>query len=574
MSVMTKGGTTPVETVDVVVVGSGFGGSVAACRVAEAGHEVLLLERGRRYPPGSFPRTPAALARNLWDPSEGLQGLFDIWSFRHIEAIVASGLGGGSLIYANVMLRKDERWFVHDAGPSGGYESWPVTRADLDPWYDLAEEVLGARANPYPHTDLTPKTRALRRAAERLDLDYFRPPLAVSFAGQGQRPGDPVLGPNGERERNLHGAARRTCDLCGECNLGCNSGSKNTLDHTYLSVAQRAGADLRDRCEVRTVTPVTGGYEVGYVRHEEDNEGVRIDTGRLPVRTVRAKVVVVSAGTLGSTYLLLRNRKNLPALGPALGARFSGNGDLLGFVRGSKDVLEPTRGPVITGTIRVPDALDGGEGRGFYHQDGGYPGFLDWLVEATGVGGTARRAGRAFVARVLDRLSGVPRSQIGAEMSAVLGDGQRSAGLLPLLGMGRDVPDGHLRLRKGWLDVDWCDTTSRTYLDRVTATMAAVAEEMGGRLTMNPSSLLKRLITVHPLGGCPMAADHRRGVVDDHGETFGHSGLFVADGSVMPGPVGANPSLTIAALAERFSRRIIDRVQAAKPAAAQEGAMA
>jgi cholesterol oxidase len=101
--------------------------------------------------------------------------------------------------------------------------------------------------------------------------------------------------------------------------------------------------------------------------------------------------------------------------------------------------------------------------------------------------------------------------------------------------------------------------------------MAAVAEEMGGKLTMNPtSSLLKRLITVHPLGGCPMAADQRRGVVDDHGETFGHSGLFVADGSVMPGPVGANPSLTIAALAERFSRRIIDRVQAAKPAAAQE----
>jgi cholesterol oxidase len=151
----------------------------------------------------------------------------------------------------------------------------------------------------------------------------------------------------------------------------------------------------------------------------------------------------------------------------------------------------------------------------------------------------------------------------------VLGDGQRSTGVLPLLGMGRDVPDGNLRLRKGWLDVDWNDATSRSYLDRLTATMAAVAEEMGGRLSLNPtSSLLRRLITVHPLGGCPMAADPRRGVVDDHGETFGHGGLFVADGSVMPGPVGPNPSLTIAALAERFSRRVIDRLAAGAPPAA------
>ncbi len=560
-------GTKQVETVDVVVVGSGFGGSVAACRVAEAGYDVLLLERGRRYAPGDFPRSPSALARNLWDPSEGLQGLFDIWSFRHIEAVVSSGLGGGSLIYANVMLRKDERWFVDDAGPSGGYESWPVTRADLDPHYDTAEEVLGASANPYPNM-ATPKTRAMHRAAERLNLDCFRPPLAVSFAGPDQRPGDPIL--DTARQQNLHGVIRRTCTMCGECNLGCNSGSKNTLDHTYLSRAQQATAMLKDRCEVRTVTPVAGGYEVGYVEHHEENEGVRIDTARLPVRRVRARVVVVAAGALGSTYLLLRNRRNLPALGPALGARFSGNGDLLGFVRGCADQLEPSNGPVITSTIRVPDAVDGAEGRGFYLQDGGYPGFVDWLIEATGAAGTARRAGRAFVARLLDRISGVPRSQIGAELSAVLGDGHRSSGLLPLLGMGRDVPDGNLRLRKGWLDVDWDDTTSRVYFDRVIATMAAVAEEMGGKLAMNPTSLLRRLITVHPLGGCPMAHDRRRGVVDAHGETFGHPGLFVIDGSVMPGPVGPNPSLTIAALAERFSLRVLDRLSAGRPAAAQE----
>jgi cholesterol oxidase len=212
----------------------------------------------------------------------------------------------------------------------------------------------------------------------------------------------------------------------------------------------------------------------------------------------------------------------------------------------------------------VPDALDGGAGRGFYLQDGGYPGFVDWLVAATGIGGTANRLARAAAGRVADRLSGTPRSQIAAEVSAVMGDENRSAGMLPLLGMGRDVPDGRLGLRDGWLDVDWTETSSRRYFERLTATMSDVAEELGGRLAMNPSRLLRRLITVHPLGGCPMATDPRRGVVDAHGESFGHPGLFVVDGSVLPGPVGANPSLTIAALAERFAPRMVERLRPAR----------
>jgi cholesterol oxidase len=277
----------------------------------------------------------------------------------------------------------------------------------------------------------------------------------------------------------------------------------------------------------------------------------------------------MAAGALGTPYLLLRNQSHLPGLGPALGSRFSGNGDLLGFVRSSPDSLEPSNGPVITSTIRVPDALDGGEGRGFYLQDGGYPGFVDWLMAATGIGGTATRLARVVAARVADRLSGTPHSQIAAEVSAVMSE-NRSAGVLPLLGMGRDVPDGRLLLRDGWLDVDSTEATSRRYFERLTATMSAVAEELGGRLTMNPTRLLRRLITVHPLGGCPMAADPRRGVVDSHGESFGHPGLFVVDGSVLPGPVGANPSLTIAALAERFAPRIVERARPARRPIRQE----
>src|SRR5829696_5573534 len=128
------------EQVDVVVVGSGFGGSVTAYRMADAGRSVVVLERGRAYPPGSFARTPSGTARNFWEPSEGRHGLLDVWSFEGIDGLVSSGLGGGSLIYANVLLRKDEKWFVHEQDvPGGGYEHWPISRDDLEPHYDAVE---------------------------------------------------------------------------------------------------------------------------------------------------------------------------------------------------------------------------------------------------------------------------------------------------------------------------------------------------------------------------------------------------------------------------------------------------
>ena len=171
------------EHFDAVIVGSGFGGSVMACRLAQAGWRVCVLERGRPFPPGSFPRTPDGMARNFWDPTAGKYGMFNVWSFRGLEALVSSGLGGGSLIYANVLLRKDEKWFVHDRD-SGGYETWPVTRAELDPYYDVAERMLGAQRYPFdvmPYAN-TAKTAAMRDAARAQGLDWSLPPLAVTFA--------------------------------------------------------------------------------------------------------------------------------------------------------------------------------------------------------------------------------------------------------------------------------------------------------------------------------------------------------------------------------------------------------
>jgi cholesterol oxidase len=546
---------------DAVVVGSGFGGSVAAHRLAEAGLSVCLLERGKPYPPGDFPRVPREMARNFWDPSEGRHGMFDVWTFKGIEAIVGSGLGGGSLIYANVLLRKDENWFVNEEG-----EDWPVTRSDLEPHYDRVEQMLEPEPYPFEHEPYasTPKTRAMRDAAQRLGLDWQLPGLAVTFGNPGRRP---VPGERIEDGANLHGRERYTCRLCGECDIGCNFGSKNTLDLTYLSAfAELPRAEIRTRAEVRRLARRDGAYEVGYIVHAPEREGERTKTSELPVTTVTAARVVLAAGALGSTYLLLRNAGSLPGLSTAaLGTRFSGNGDLLGFVVRSVrreggqivgDPLDGSVGAVITSTIRYPDARDGGPGRGFYIQEGGFPQFAAWLVEMAGMPGRTKRSARFAFRRIANRLRHRPVSNVSGEVSELIGDCLTSSGGLPLLGMGRDVPDGVMSLRGKYLEVDWTTRTSRDYFEAVKAAMERLADGMGARFNDSPLWYFRRVVTVHPLGGCPMGGTPETGMVDPWGQVYGCPGLYVADGAVMPGPVGPNPSLTIAALADRFAERI------------------
>jgi cholesterol oxidase len=552
------------EHADVVVVGSGFGGAVAAQRFAEAGRQVVVLERGKAYPPGAFPRDPQGVARNFWDPSAGRHGLFNVWTFDGIEALVASGLGGGSLIYANVLLRKDEPWFVEDR--DGAEWRWPLTRAALDPHYDTVERMLGA--TPFPFTAPGyehPKTQAMRDAATRLGLDWHTPNLAVTFARDGEAP-HPAAPLDEAPYGNLHGRPRRTCRLCGECDVGCNDGAKNTLDHTYLSSAVHHGADVRTRAEVRRFAPRPGGgYAVGYVRHDPENEGRATATGDLPLHTITCDRLVLAAGTLGTTWLLLANRSALPEISPTLGTRFCGNGDLLGFLTnarhpdGSPRALHASAAPVITSTIRVGDHLDGHEGRGFYLQDAGYPHVADWLVEMANVPATARRAARFALGRAWARLRGSTRSDISSAVADLVGDGALSATSMPLLGMGRDVPDGNMRLADGRLAIDWTIDSSAEYFARVRRTMAEVTDALGGRFVDNPTTWLRRVITVHPLGGAPMGRHPGEGVVDADGEVFGHPGLYILDGAAMPGPIGPNPALTIAAFADRSAQRALDR---------------
>jgi cholesterol oxidase len=554
---------------DAIVIGSGFGGSVVTDRLAEAGMRVCLLERGRAYPPGTFPRTPREISRSFWDPSEGHYGMYNVWSFDKLGALVCSGLGGGSLIYANILIRKDPETFVRDE-----HESWPIGYDDLEEHYERMEQRLNAQRFPLEHEPYSrvPKVFAMRDAAKGLDarlgisgVTWEAPLQAITFSNPGE---DPRIGVEiKDAPPSVHEAPhpRLTCVLTGECDLGCNYGSKNTVDLMFLGNAKQNGAVIRTSCEVKRVAEATdGGFEVTVVDHTElANEGLpRRDP---PEETLRAPRVVFSAGTLGSNFLLLKSQPALPKLNhDLLGAHFSTNGDLLTFLvrAGTREqpgrVLEASYGPLITSAIRVPP--EPGLRRGHYIEDAGYPYLMSWLVQLTTLPGMARTLFRRRWRTLLRRLHGRGAdTDLGAEFAELFEDVALASFSMPMLGMGRDFPNGRLLLdAQGRLTTTWTPDGSKPYFDEIERTARAIADELHGEFRDSRIRGVSKLVTVHGLGGCSMGRNPDEGFVNEYGEVFGYEGgLYVADGSVMPGPIGPNPSLTIAAVADRIAGRIV-----------------
>ena len=556
----------PNEEFDAVVVGSGFGGSVTAYRLAAAGLRVCLFERGRAYPPGSFARTPAASSLNVWDPSEGLHGLFDLWSFRWTEALVAAGLGGGSLIYANVLIRMHPNWF-YSRIPGQAAKPWPITYADLDPYYRKVETMLKPRRYPNNYVAVTDKTRQFRRAAREADYKWYRPELAITF---GKNPEIPEQFDDGSE--NLHGVPRLACRRTGQCDVGCNNGSKNTLDLTYLSnIDPRYGRIFID-CEVKTFRRIGKYWQVGYVLHKPPKER-RPRAVKPLIRQVRARALILAAGTFGTNFLLMRNRTYLPAISDCLGHGFSGNGDFLGLLTHAEEVLDASNGPVITSTIRRPDWADDHVGQGppdaplgHYVQDAGYPNAVEWFSELTPPTGLVRRGASLAVARARMALTGTSVANVSKKVAVLLDDGRQSSRIMPMLGIGRDAPDSVLSLHHGFLDLEQ-GHGSDEYVRQVRETFKQIAKGMKARYRDYMSKTLSRFITVHPLGGVAMATNPQNGVVDSWGRVFGYENehLYVADGSVMPGPIGPNPAFTIAALADRFSERLANELANTSP---------
>ena len=333
-------------TYDAIVVGSGFGGGIAACRLAEAGLRVAVLERGRRFAPADFPATPAQAPAALWHPTLNPHGLFDLRLMRDLSVLTAAGVGGGSLVYANVQLRT----------PADVFQTgWPqaIDRDVLDPYYDRTEEALLPMQTPAG----LPKMNAFAVAGEHVGKQAERLPLAVNFEE--------------EREHPFSGVHQKPCENLGRCDSGCPIHAKNTVDITYIARAEQRGAQVYPLHEVQRLLPPKhpGGLWGIDFRDLEHRSG----------GTVRAAVVVLAAGTLGTTRLLLKNRTRLPSLSPALGSHFSGNGDALGaaFDPRASDVGSPRTdfGPSMT------SVLDYTAEHGFLLADGGLPSKFGGLLE-------------------------------------------------------------------------------------------------------------------------------------------------------------------------------------------------
>ena len=382
------------------------------------------------------------------------------------------------------MLRKDPSWFVqHHPYRKGVVEEWPISYENLAPHYKAVEEFLDVQEFPDPAH--IPKAEALRDAARQIGMEHAfkKAPVAVRFVGPGGsfNPGEPLETSEYPNIFGDGGKARRTCRLCGECDVGCNDGAKNTLDHTYVSAAAHRGAVISIRSEVTALRRAPGGFEVDFIVHHPDREGRKTDTDALWPCVLRTCRVVVAAGAIGSTYLLLRNRAALGIASPALGTRFCGNGDLLGFILkserdGAPFPLEGSKGPVISSYIRWPDNVDTSspDDFGMYLEDAGFPAFMQWLVESTQLSATVRRTAVFTYVRIKERFTGQRKTLLSGELSRLLGEGVLSKSSLPLLAMGRDVPDGRLFLNDGnskWMDSTWTTKTSLRYFDHVQSQM-------------------------------------------------------------------------------------------------------
>jgi cholesterol oxidase len=564
------------EPYEAIVIGTGFGGAITACRLSKRWPgRVLVLERGKRYELGSFPRTPHAMANNFWNPEFEKKrrrpkavgkiqerGLFDIRSYKNMHVVLGAGLGGGSLIYANVFMEPPDEVFT---------ERWPRScrKEQLRDYYKVCKEVLGARPIPpmtgrrhIARTELFQKTaRQMGRESKLVDINVF---FGDKFA-------EPL--PLGEQARNRYGALQTSCVYCAECDVGCNYHAKNTLDLNYLHQAQtRYSADIRTEHHVDRIVPVTKdgrddagasgefGYRVYYRDLTQGDEK----------KSAQAKRVIVSAGSLGSTELLLRCRGDaklfdgtLPRIGPALGHHFSGNGDFLSFVIGTRAPANPNYGPVITQRIDFNLFKNFARDHAFILEDASYPSFAAWFAAGAKPGilwlGPLWRAVRHWIARV----GGATGGSIGYALHDLLGS-DMSYNTCVLLCMGIDKSNGTMTLNDaGWLDLDWPTQDSRPLYDAIVeAGKRFCRETNAGHFFPLPTWLwpFRKNVTVHALGGCVLSDRPADGVTSAARKTFGqvheYPNLYVADGAIVPTAVGANPTATISALSEMVAEGI------------------
>ena len=508
---------------DYLVVGSGFGGAVSALRLSEKGWRVAVLEMGKRWRADDFPKTNWNVRRYLWMPALRLFGIQKMTVLEHVIVLHGVGVGGGSLVYANTLLEPPEKVFRDARWPAG--RDW---RHTLAPHYATARRMLGAAQAPrtFPADEML---RDIVREETGRPVELRRHDVGVFFGEPGVPVPDPYFGGAGPE--------RAGCTFCGACMTGCKHGAKNTLDRNYLWLAEKRGAEIHAETLVTDLRPAPGGgFEVHTVRSTARR-------GRDP-RVFRARGVVLAAGALGTTRLLLgcKARGSLPRLSDQLGNFVRTNSEQLVGATSRDDRVDFSQGLAITSGVDADEATHMeicryGKGQDFMGtlttlQTPPRPPWPRWLLW---LGNVLRHpmlglrvlrakdwAARTAIVLVMQPLESWMRVRLG-----------RRLGVETLRSEIVDAPR---------------PPTSLPLADRVAARFA---ERMNGV----PGSLLLEVLgnrssTAHILGGAVMGSSPAEGVCDGDGRVFGYEGLFVADGAAVPANLGVNPSLTITALAE------------------------
>lgn len=519
---------------DFIIVGSGFGGSVSALRLAEKGYRVAVLEQGRRVTPDDMLAASHDIRRLFWWPALRLYGFFAQTIYRHVGIVSGVGVGGGSLVYAAVLLEPRREFFADPAWAGLGVD-W---RAELAPRYTTAARMLGCTVE----THYGQMDRYLQQAAAAMGAaeTFGPPPLGIYFGTPRETRPDPFF--------DGCGPARTGCRLCGDCLTGCPYGSKNSLDQNYLYLAERLGVQILPERRVTCIRPLAaGGYEVDMV----DPRGRR---RHLPLR---AGAVVLSAGVLGTLTLLLRCRdelKTLPGLSAQLGRAVRTNSEAIVAALVRDPAADLTGGTTISSHFYPDEYTHITQNR----LPQGHT-FMRWYMgPAVDEPQPLRRA--------LKTLAAFARHPLASTIAWRASNWHRRATLLTVMQhldnqLGFRYGRGALSpFRNRLSSAPPPGRRAPTYLATANVAMRAYAQAAGA----TPQNVLfesigNLSITAHILGGCRMGTSAETGVIDTDHQVFGYPGLYVVDGSAVSANVGVNPSLTITALAERCMARIPTR---------------
>ena len=508
---------------DVLVIGSGFGGSVAALRLTEKGYRVGVLEAGRRFTNETLPKTSWDLKNFLWAPQLGMRGIQRITLVNDVIILSGAGVGGGSLVYANTLYEPLDAFYKNTQW--GHITDW---RAELAPFYDQAKRMLGVVENP----SLTPSDYAMRLVAEETGVGatFRQTPVGVYFGESGTEADDPYFGGAGPR--------RTGCLQCGECMIGCRHNAKNRLDLTYLYLAERNGAEVHPLTTVTEVRPMPrGGYTVETVPSGKWRR-------RKGGRTFRARQVVFAAGSLGTQRLLhaMRDDGVLPRISSRLGELTRTNSESIVGATARTPKIDFTQGVAITSSF-FPDEHTHIEPVR-YGKGSNAMGLLSTLM--TNGGGRVPRwlkwGGRAAThpvqfGRSLSKRRWSERTIIALVMQAVDNSittyrkkGRFGARLSSKPGYGEPNP---------------------TWIPTANEASRKLARIIDGDAFGSWGEIANIPMTAHFVGGCPIGDSPETGVIDAYQRLYGHEGLHVVDGAAISANLGVNPSLTITAQAER-----------------------